>query len=187
MANKAPGKHFRQGLSTKDFYRMFPDDASAEQWFIEYRWFDGITCPRCGSDNVQTGTAHKTMPFRCRKSKKRGTCGKPFSVKTGTFMEASNLGYQDWLYAMYLVVTNLKSVASMKIGNHPEIGMASCSQNPKGVDTGSWESPRNRHGILFTESERCGPFLTISCSMVLLRRMRSTSADWKRTSTSPRS
>ena len=121
MANKAPGKHFRQGLSTKDFYRMFPDDASAEQWFIEYRWFDGITCPRCGSDNVQTGTAHKTMPFRCRKSKKRGTCGKPFSVKTGTFMEASNLGYQDWLYAMYLVVTNLKSVASMKM--HRELGI----------------------------------------------------------------
>jgi transposase-like protein len=95
MTSKAPGKHFRQGLSTKDFYRMFPDDASAEQWFIENRWFDGITCPRCGSDNVQTGTAHKTMPFCCRKSKKRGTCGKPFSVKVETFMEASNLGYQD--------------------------------------------------------------------------------------------
>ena len=61
------------------------------------------------------------MPFRCRKSKKRGSCGKYFSVKTGMFMEASNLGYHDWLYALYLVVTNLKSVASMKM--HRELGI----------------------------------------------------------------
>ncbi len=115
MANKAPGKHFRQGLSTKEFFRMFPDDASAEEWFVQNRWFDGIACPHCGSDNIKKTPTHPTMPYRCRKSKKRGSCGKYFSVKTGTFMEASNLGYQDWLYAMYLVVTNLKSVASMKM------------------------------------------------------------------------
>ena len=36
-------------------------------------------------------------------------------------MEASNLGYHDWLYALYLVVTNLKSVASMKM--HRELGI----------------------------------------------------------------
>ena len=70
---------------------------------------------------MQTGANHPTMPFRCRKSKKRGSCGKYFSVKTGTFMEASNLGYHDWLYALYLVVTNLKSVASMKM--HRELGI----------------------------------------------------------------
>ena len=167
MANKAPGKHFRQGLSTKEFYRLFPDNASAEEWFIQNRWFDGITCPRCGSDNVQTGTAHKTMPFRCRKSKKRGSCGKPFSVKTGTFMEASNLGYQDWLYAMYLVVTNLKSVASMKM--HRELGITQKS---------AWH--------LVHRIRKVGPYLTMSCSMVLLKPMRSTSAGWKRISTNQR-
>lgn len=46
------------------------------------------------------------MPYRCRKSKVKGY-GRFFSVKTGTFMEASNLGHQDWLFAMFLVATNL--------------------------------------------------------------------------------
>ena len=115
MTYKAPGKNFRQGLSAKQFYQMFPSDEDAEQWFIQQRWPNGVTCPRCGSDNVQTTTAHKSMRFRCRKSKKKGTCGKPFSSKTGTFMERSNIGYQDWLFAFYLVATNLKGVSSMKL------------------------------------------------------------------------
>ena len=75
MTRKAPGKHYRKGITAKKFYLMFPDNATAEAWFIEQRWPDGVTCPRCGSDNVQTTTAHKTMPFRCRKSKKAGSCG----------------------------------------------------------------------------------------------------------------
>ena len=101
---------------------MFPDNATAEAWFIGQRWPDDITCPHCGSSNVQTTTAHKTMPFRCRKSKKAGSCGRYFSAKTKTFMDRSNIGYQDWLYTFYLMATNLKSVSSMKI--HREIGVA---------------------------------------------------------------
>ena len=46
------------------------------------------------------------MPYRCRKR---------FSVKTGTVMQSSNLGCQKWAIATYLVLTNLKSVASMKL------------------------------------------------------------------------
>ena len=115
MTYKAPGKNFRQGLSAKQFYQMFPSDGDAEQWFIQQRWPNGVTCPRCGSDSVQTTTAHKSMRFRCRESKKKGTCGKPFSAKTGTFMERSNIGYQDWLFAFYLVATNLKGISSMKL------------------------------------------------------------------------
>ena len=114
MAYKAPGKHYRKGISTKEFFGTFPNEAAAERWFIEQRWPNGILCPRCGSDSVQPNTAHKTMTFRCRKSKVGG-CGKPFSTKTGTFMERSNIGYQDWLFAFYLVATNLKSISSMKI------------------------------------------------------------------------
>ncbi len=121
MTCKAPGKNFRKGLTAKDFYRLFPDDATAEDWFISNRWPEGVRCPHCGSDSIQTSTTHKTMPFRCRKSKKRGSCGRPFSVKTDTFMERSNIGYQDWLFAFYLVSTSLKGVSSMRL--HREIGV----------------------------------------------------------------
>ena len=67
MAYNAPGKHFRKGLSVKGFFALFPDDETAEQWFIGRRWPNGIACPYCESDNVNTKSKHKSMPFRCRK------------------------------------------------------------------------------------------------------------------------
>ena len=99
MTYKAPGKHFREGLTTRQFFAIFPTDDAAEAWFCKEFWPEEMCCPRCGSTNVQTGAKHKTMPFRCR------ACRKRFSTKTGTFMEASNLGYQSWLYAFYLFCT----------------------------------------------------------------------------------
>ena len=112
MAQKAPGKHFRTGLSLLDVTMMFPTDEAAEQWFVEFRWPDGPACPCCGSTNVQAGCKHKTMPYRCRERK---ACGKRFSVRTDTVMESSKLGYQVWAIAMYLVATNLKGISSMKL------------------------------------------------------------------------
>ena len=91
--------------------RKFPDDATAEAWFIDRRWPNGITCPHCGSDNVQTGARHKSMPFRCREKE----CAKRFSAKTGTVMEGSKLGFQAWMVATYQLSTRLKLVSSMKL------------------------------------------------------------------------
>ena len=109
MAHNAPGKHYRTGLSLVEVMRMFPDDATAEQWFIEQRWPDGAHCPHCDSLSVQSGTAHKTMSHRCR------DCRKWFSVKTGTVMQSSKLGLQVWALATYLLNTGLKGQSSMKL------------------------------------------------------------------------
>ena len=62
---------FVWGLYTKvakrvDDTAMFPDNATAERWFVEQRWHGVIACPSCGSVNVQTGCKHKSMPYRCR-------------------------------------------------------------------------------------------------------------------------
>ena len=111
MAHKAPGKSHRKGISLIEIMRQFPDDATAEAWFIERRWPNGISCPHCGSLNVQTGAKHKTMPYRCREKE----CAKRFSAKTGTVMEGSKLGFQVWMIATFLLSTNLKSVSSMKL------------------------------------------------------------------------
>ena len=109
MAHKAPGKHYRTGLSLVEVMRMFPDDETAERWFIEQRWPDGTHCPKCGSLNIQSGAAHKTMSHRCR------DCRKWFSVKTGTVMQSSKLGLQVWALATYLLNTGLKGQSSMKL------------------------------------------------------------------------
>ena len=111
MAQKAPGKAFRKGISLIELMRRFPDDATAEAWFAETRWPNGPACPHCGSVHVLSGAKHATMPYRCREK----GCRKRFSVKTGTVMEASNIGYQKWAIAIYLALTSLKSISSMKM------------------------------------------------------------------------
>ncbi len=110
MAQKAPGKAFRKGISLIEIMEMFPDDDTARKWFEEVRWPDGLVyCPECASINVQCGAKHPTMTHRCR------CCKKFFSVKMGTAMQGSKLGYRVWAIAIYLLCTNLKGVSSMKL------------------------------------------------------------------------
>ena len=117
MTQKAPGRYERKGLSILEITRIFPDDSTAEKWFTELFWPDGVACPYCGSMNVQSGCKHKTMPYRCREKE----CGKKFSAKTKTVMEGSKLGYQTWAIAVYLLTTNLKGVSSMKLHRELDI------------------------------------------------------------------
>lgn len=116
MPKSGPGRHERTGISLIQLLRLFPDNAAAERWFIEQRWPDGVCCHYCGSESVQTSAKHQTMPFRCR------DCRKRFSVRTGTVMQASNLGYQKWAIAIYLMTTSLKGVSSMKL--HRDLGIS---------------------------------------------------------------
>ena len=92
-----------------ELFDQFPDDAAAEQWFIESRWPSGVRCPECGSDNIQHRATRKPQPYRCR------ACRKDFSVKTGSLMQASKLGFRVWVVAVYLVATGLKGTSSMKL------------------------------------------------------------------------
>ncbi len=80
MARKAPGKHFRKGITLVELFKMFPDNATAEEWFVETRWPEGIRCAYCDSGNENTKASHKTMPYRCN------TCKKRFSVKTNSLV-----------------------------------------------------------------------------------------------------
>ena len=112
-----PGKSKRRGVTLAQLFRRFPDDAAAERYFVETRWPEGPECPYCGSRNVLSGAKHATMPFRCRVK----GCRKRFSVKTGSVMEASNVGYQNWAIAIYLMMTSLKGVSSMKL--HRDLGV----------------------------------------------------------------
>ena len=109
MAQNAPRKHFREGLSLVELIEMFPDDAASERWFTKNRWPEGVYCPACGSVNIQERQTRKPQPYRCR------DCRKDFSVKLGTLMQGSNLGFQKWVIAIYLVTTGLKGTSSMKL------------------------------------------------------------------------
>ncbi len=111
-----PGRSEREGLTLAELFKRFPDDAKAEAWFVAGRWSDGPICPHCESDTIKIGPKHPTMPYRCR------ACKKYFSVKMGTVMEGSNLGYQTWAIAIYRMTTSLRGVSSMQL--HRDLGIS---------------------------------------------------------------
>ena len=89
-------------------FRLFPDDAAAEKWFEEQRWQGERCCPDCGSVNTAVVKSRKPMPYRCR------DCRRHFSVRKGTVMQSSKLGYQKWAFGIYMMSTSLKGISSMK-------------------------------------------------------------------------
>ncbi len=115
MAKKAPGRAHRQGLTVIDLFKMFPNNDAAESWFEAQRWTDGRFCPDCGSNRYSIIPSKKPMPYRCK------DCRHHFSVRKGTVMQSSNIGFQKWAIALYMMTTGIKGTSSMKL--YREVGI----------------------------------------------------------------
>ena len=123
---KAPGRADRKGLTLLQIADMFRDDATAEAWVAKHRWPRGQHCPDCGSVNVQSGVSHKNMTHRRRNCPK-----KPFfSLRKGTVMGEAKLPYRVWAVAIYLFMTNITDVSSMRL--HRELGIGQKRYWPEG-------------------------------------------------------
>ena len=113
MAQNAPGKHYREGISLIELFERFPNDAAAGRWFEEQRWGEAGKpghCPMCGgTDKVRPVPSRKPLPYWC------GECRRHFSVKTGTVMHRSKIGLQKWAIAIYLWSVSLTGVSSMRL------------------------------------------------------------------------
>ena len=108
MAHKAPGKHHREGMSLVQLMDLFPTEEAAHDWFVEQRWSKTERhCPRCGS--AGTAPSKRQFTFWCPDCKQR------FSVRTATVLEESRLPLRKWAIAIYLHLTSLKGVSSMKL------------------------------------------------------------------------
>ena len=116
MASKGPSKAYRKGISLMEAVQMFSDEDASEQTFIGIRWPNGVECPGCGSDEVTIRPIHrKPQQWRCN------ACRYDFSVRSGTAIESSRHPLSKWAMTVYLIVTSLKGVASMKL--HRDIGV----------------------------------------------------------------
>lgn len=61
MAKNVPGKHYRNGITLVELFQLFPDDATAEKWFVECGWADGIRCAylaRISTTKLNTPLCH---------------------------------------------------------------------------------------------------------------------------------
>ena len=114
MTPNAPGKSLREGVTVMQLADMFPTDEAAREWFEAETWPSGRYCPRCGSTRTSEAS-HAKMPYWCP------DCRSYFSVKTGSVMEGSPLPLRKWVWAIYLHLTSLKGVSSMKL--HRDIGV----------------------------------------------------------------
>ncbi len=114
-AKSAPGRHERAGISLMQLADMFPDEATAQAWFEQQRWPDGVACPRCDGRRVKPVANAKPMPWHC------ADCRQYFSVRTNTVMADSRLPLRKWAFAIYIVSTSIKGVSSMKL--HRDLGI----------------------------------------------------------------
>ncbi len=112
---KAPGKAHRQGITLVQLMDMFPSEAAATTWFESIIWGDTRICRKCGSERTKK-CSHKKMPYWC------SDCRSYFSVRTGTSMTNSKIPLRKWAIAIYLCLTSLKSISSMKL--HRDLGVS---------------------------------------------------------------
>ena len=115
MTHKAPGKAYRDGLTLPQLMDMFPTEAAAITWFEDVLWDGERCCGKCGSTRTREAS-HKYMPYWC------SDCRSYFSVRTSTPMAHSKIPLRKWAIAIYLCLTSLKSVSSMKL--HRDIGVS---------------------------------------------------------------
>ncbi len=113
--HKGPGKANREGVSIMELTALFPDEAAATAWFEALVWPDGRHCPRCGCTDTSEASATSGLPYYCT------GCHKPFSVRIGTALERSKVPLRKWVFAIYLEMTSLKGVSSMKL--HRDLGV----------------------------------------------------------------
>ena len=112
----APGRADREGVSLLDLMEMFPTEDAAMQWFEDVLWGGNRCCGKCGSTTTSKVPNAKPMPYWC------SDCRSYFSVRTGTSIARSNVPMRKWAIAIYLCLTSLKSVSSMKL--HRDLGVS---------------------------------------------------------------
>ena len=96
-------------MSIVELMNIFPTEDAATQWFEDVLWAGERCCGKCGSVNTREVPNAKPMPYWC------SDCRNYFSVRTGTAIARSNVPLRKWAIAIYLCLTSLKSMSSMKL------------------------------------------------------------------------
>ena len=82
----------------------------AERYVAAIKWPEGPCCPKCGSVNVVSMPTRARM-HRCREKE----CRKQFSIITGTIMESTHLRLDQWMVAVWMIVSCRNGVSSHEI------------------------------------------------------------------------
>ena len=109
-----PAKIEKEGvISVFDFFQMFPDADSAQEYIEMVRWGGNVCCPHCDGDRV-TKLKRKGY-YLCN------DCRDKFTVRTGTVFQRSHIPLNKWLYAIYVLETSRKGISSVQLAK--EVGI----------------------------------------------------------------
>ena len=94
---------------------FFASPVNCRIYLVAQLWPNGVTCPKCGSQNVVFLEAYNR--WKCREKHE----SPQFTLKTGTIMEDSPIGLDKWLMAMWQVVNSKNGISSCEV--HRAIGI----------------------------------------------------------------
>jgi transposase-like protein len=89
--------------------RYFADTDKCHEFLVEMRWPEGVVCPHCESKNVGNVSTGKRRVWNCK------NCKKQFTAKVKTIFEASPLGLDKWLPAVWLIVNAKNGISSCEL------------------------------------------------------------------------
>ena len=94
-------------MTMVEFFTSYPDEASSRAFFKDRRESAGLVCSTCGSlCHYWIGNESR---WKCK------GCGASISLKKGTVMENSNLGYKIWLWGLYLMSLTKKGFSALEM------------------------------------------------------------------------
>lgn len=94
-------------MNISAFFTAYPDEVSCKIFFKQKRESRGLVCSCCGS--LCHYWIEKETRWRCK------GCGYSTSLKKGTVMENSNLGYKVWLWTLFLMSLTKKGFSALEL------------------------------------------------------------------------
>jgi transposase-like protein len=99
----------------QDAIIYFSDPTRCRDYMVALRWPNGVECPKCGSSDVLF--LEKYNRWHCRAKHP----APQFTLKTGTVMEDSAIGFEKWLPAFWLLGNCKNGISSYEL--HRALGV----------------------------------------------------------------
>ena len=91
--------------------KYFANEDVAFEFMKRIRWPDGkIACPRCDSEEHSFISTRKLWTCKNCKTKKQ------FTIKVGTVLEDSPIGYDKWICGFWLIANAKNGISSYEVG-----------------------------------------------------------------------
>ena len=107
-------KHTANTISIVELLRKFPDEQACIGWLERVRWNGKPACPHCGATEGIYASKSKPNHYRHKGCKY-------FTVTTKSIMHSTKTSLQNWIVAIYSVVTARKGVSAMQLSK--ELGV----------------------------------------------------------------